>query len=230
MSDRGGYGQFCPVAMASEVLCSRWTILVIRELLCGATRFNELRRGVPRMSPALLSKRLKELERAGVVLAARNEKGVVEYRLSDAGEDLRPIVLGVGFWGQRWVESQLSLKNLDPSLLMWDMRRNLRPEPLPPRRCTIQFLYPELSESRRNWWLIVDSGAVDLCGFDPGFEIDLLVRGSLRSMTAIWMGLSALRQEIDAGNLEVTGDPAIARSMQNWLGLSVFAGEPRRVG
>jgi len=130
MEDRGSYGQFCPVSMASEIVCSRWTTLVVRELLCGTTRFNDLRRGVPRMSPALLSKRLKELERAGVVQTRRNESGVVEYHLTEAGEDLRPLILGLGFWGQRWVESQLSLKNLDPSLLMWDMRRNLNPEAL----------------------------------------------------------------------------------------------------
>ncbi|WP_372623158.1 winged helix-turn-helix transcriptional regulator [Falsiroseomonas sp.] len=230
MEDRGSYGQFCPVAMASEILCSRWTVLVLREMLCGTTRFNELRRGVPRMSPALLSKRLKELERAGVVVAAPGERGVIEYRLSPAGEDLRPIVLGFGFWGQRWVESQLSLKNLDPSLLMWDMRRNLNPKPLPPRRCTIQFQYPELPENRRNWWLVVDGGVVDLCGVDPGFEVDLTVTGSLRSMTSVWMGLATIRQEVEAGRLELLGDVGLARSMQQWLGLSVFAAETRRVG
>jgi DNA-binding HxlR family transcriptional regulator len=229
MGDRGGYGQFCPVAMASEILCSRWTVLVLREMLCGSTRFNDLRRGVPRMSPALLSKRLKELERAGVVVATPNQKGVMEYRLSPAGEELRPIVLGMGFWGQRWVESQLSLKNLDPSLLMWDMRRNLNPKPLPPRRCTIQFQYPELPENRRNWWLVVDGGEVDLCGFDPGFEVDLLVIGPLRSMTAVWMGLSAIRQEVEAGRVELLGNREVARTMQAWLGLSAFAGAARAV-
>jgi DNA-binding HxlR family transcriptional regulator len=229
MDDHGSYGQFCPVAMASEILCSRWTVLVVRELLCGTTRFNDLRRGVPRMSPALLSKRLKELERSGVVVALPNEKGVTEYRLSLAGEDLRPIVLGMGFWGQRWVESQLSLKNLDPSLLMWDMRRHLNPKPLLPKRCTIQFQYPELPESRRNWWLVIDGGTVDLCGFDPGFEVDLLVTGSLRSMTAIWMGISPVRQEVQAGRLELLGDLQVAKTMQQWLGLSPFATEPRRL-
>ncbi|MBB2974230.1 helix-turn-helix domain-containing protein [Mesorhizobium sp. RMAD-H1] len=229
MEDRGGYGQFCPVSMASEIVCSRWTTLVVRELLCGTTRFNELRRGVPRMSPALLSKRLKELERAGIVRTVRNASGITEYHLSEAGEDLRPIILGLGFWGQRWVESQLSLKNLDPSLLMWDMRRNLNPEPLPPKRCTIQFQYPELPRAKQNWWLVVDSGTVDLCGFDPGFEIDLLIRTSLRTMTAIWMGLTVVRREIEGGNLELDGDPKIARAIQHWLGLSMFAHEPRRV-
>lgn len=230
MDDRGGYGQFCPVAMASEIVCSRWTALLLRELLAGSSRFNELRRGVPRMSPALLSKRLKELEAAGVVAVAPNEKGVAEYRLTPAGEDLRPVVFGLGLWGQRWVESQLSLKNLDPSLLMWDMRRGLNPKPLPPRRCTIQFQYPELPENRRNWWLLVERGTVDLCSVDPGFDVDLVVVGPLRSMTAIWMGLATLRQEVLAGRLELLGDAQLARNMQDWLGLSPFAGGERRVG
>lgn len=227
--ERGSYGQFCPVAMASEILCSRWTVLLVREMLCGTTRFNELRRGVPRMSPALLSKRLKELERGGVIRSVPNEKGVVEYRLTDAGEELRPVVLGLGFWGQRWVESQLSLKNLDPSLLMWDMRRNLDPQPLPKARSTIHFQYPELPENRRNWWLLVEEGMVDLCLQDPGFDVDLTVTCPLRSMTAIWMGLATVRQEVDSGRLELLGDRMVARSMQQWLGLSPFAGETRRV-
>jgi DNA-binding HxlR family transcriptional regulator len=230
MEERGGYGQFCPVSMASEMLCSRWTTLVIREMLCGTTRFNDLRRGVPRMSPALLSKRLKELERARIITATRNPNGTTEYHLTEAGEELRPIIVGIGFWGQRWVESELSLKNLDPSLLMWDMRRNLNPEPLPARRCTIQFQYPELPEGRQNWWLVIDAGSVDLCGFDPGYELDLLVRSSLRVMTAIWMGLTAVRKEVEAGRLDLEGDPSMAQAMQHWLGLSPFAAEPRRVG
>ncbi|GGC75165.1 winged helix-turn-helix transcriptional regulator [Chelatococcus reniformis] len=229
MDERGGYGQFCPVSMAAEILCSRWTPLIIREMLSGTTRFNDLRRGVPRMSPALLSKRLKDLERAGIVQATRGDGSTPEYRLTDAGNDLRPIVMGIGLWGQRWVESELSLRNLDPSLLMWDMRRNLNPEPLPAKRCTIQFLYPELPPSRQNWWLIVDAGSVDLCSFDPGFDVDLLVTCPLRSMTAVWMGLSVVRTEIDAGRLALDGDPKIARAMQQWLGLSPFAAEPRRV-
>lgn len=228
MEDRGSYGQFCPVSMASEIICSRWTTLVVRELLCGTTRFNDLRRGVPRMSPALLSKRLKELERAGVVYTKRNEQGVVEYHLTEAGEDLRPVIMGIGFWGQRWVESQLSLKNLDPSLLMWDMRRHLNPQPLP-RRCTIQFQYPELPPSKQRWWLLIENGMVDLCEIDPGFEIDLLVTSSLHCMTAIWRGLTVVRKEIDAGRLALDGDPKIASAMQQWLGLSPFAKEPRRV-
>jgi DNA-binding HxlR family transcriptional regulator len=227
--DRGGYGQYCPVAMAAEILCTRWTTLVVRELLCGTTRFNDLRRGVPRMSPALLSKRLKDLEAAGVVRTVPAAAGHVEYHLTEAGEDLRPVILSMGSWGQRWVEGQLSLRNLDPALLMWDMRRSLNPRPLPPRRCTIQFQYPEVPRSKQNWWLVVGDGEVDLCALDPGFEIDLLVTSSLKCMTSVWMGLTGVRTEIDAGRLLLDGDPSIARAMQAWLGLSAFATERRRV-
>ena len=216
--------------MAAEIICSRWTALVVRELLCGTTRFNDLRRGVPRMSPTLLSKRLKELQEAGVIVVRKTgQRGAVEYKLTEAGEELRGIVMSLGVWGQRWVESSLSLKNLDPSLLMWDMRRNVAPPSLPDRRCTVKFEYPELSSGRKSWWLVIEGGDVDLCGVDPGYDVDLYVRSSLRSMTAVWMGVSTLKAEIDAGNIELTGDKAVARSMHQWLGLSPFAKEKSRV-
>jgi DNA-binding HxlR family transcriptional regulator len=214
--------------MAAELLCSRWTVLVLRELLCGTTRFNDLRRGVPRMSPTLLSKRLKELVKAGVIsVSPAGQSGGVEYKLTEAGEDLRGIVMSLGIWGQRWVESSLSLKNLDPSLLMWDMRRRLTPSGLPKRRCTLNFVYPEL-KNQNSWWLVIDEGKVDLCGIDPGYDVDLFVRSSLRSMTAVWMGLSTLKKEIEAGNIEVIGNQSIARSIHVWMGFSVFASEKAR--
>lgn len=227
--EQGSYGQFCPVAMAAEVFCTRWTALVLREVLCGSTRFNDIRRGVPRMSPTLLSKRLKELKKAGIIYTRPSQQSSgVDYVLTSAGEDLRPLVMSLGNWGQRWVESSLSLKNLDPSLLMWDMRRHLDPTPLPEKRCTIQFEYPELEAARQRWWLVIDKGTVDLCLVDPGHEIDLAVTGSLRAMTAIWMGLSTVAKEVEAGALDLAGDPVIARSMQIWLGLSPFAKEKSR--
>lgn len=229
MTETSSYGQFCPVSMAAEILCSRWTVVLLREMLCGSTRFNDLRRGLPRMSPTLLSKRLKELELSGVIRSVATGPGLSEYQLTEAGEELRPIVMGIGSWGQRWVESRLSLRNLDPSLLMWDMRRNLSPDPLPPRRCTIQFLYPELAEGQRSYWLVVDSGKVDLCNFDPGYDVDLLITSSLKTMTAIWMGLTRLGSEVEAGRVKLDGDPLVSRSMQQWLKLSPFAPVERRV-
>jgi len=228
--DLGSYGQFCPVAMAAEVICSRWTALVVREMLCGSTRFNDLRRGVPLMSPTLLSKRLKELEHAGVITAVPTaQAGVFDYKLTEAGEDLRTVVMSLGIWGQRWVDSNLSLKNLDPSLLMWDMRRRLDATPLPPKRSTINFIFPEVPAGKRSWWLVVEDGKTDLCATNPGFEVDLYVRGSLRSMTAIWMGLTTVQREAKAGQIELIGDKTLAQTMEQWLGLSVFANEKTRV-
>jgi DNA-binding HxlR family transcriptional regulator len=228
--EQGNYGQFCPVAMAAEIVCSKWTALLLRELLTGPARFNDLRRGVPKMSPTLLSKRLKELEEAGVISARGKDRvGTAEYRLTEAGEDLRPVIVSLGNWGQRWIESSLSLKNLDPSLLMWDMRRNIAVASFPERRCTVQFVYPELMAGRNTWWLVIERGDVDLCSVDPGFEIDLYVSGSLRSMTAVWMGHVTLKSEVDAGRILLTGDRTLSRSMHNWLGLSPFAKERSRL-
>lgn len=216
------YGQFCPVAMAAEIFCTRWTPLILRELLCGSRHFNDLKRGVPRISPTLLSKRLKEMQQAGIVTCDEKAGGTTEYRLTQAGEDLRSLVMALGFWGTQWVDTRKSLQKLDASLLMWDMRRHLNPTPMPPRRATIQFHYPELA-TRRDWWLVVEQREVDLCQTDPGFEVDLYVECPLKSMTAIWMGLATVKSEIAADRLVLTGDRDIARSMQAWLGLSPFA-------
>jgi DNA-binding HxlR family transcriptional regulator len=226
---QAGYKQFCPVAMAAELLCTRWTMVLLRELIAGSTRFNELRRGVPKMSPTLLSRRLKELEAAGVIerREIQSEKGIFEYRMTESGQDLGAVVEAVGFWGQKWIEARLSLKNLDPSLLMWDMRRNLNPSPLPDKRTVIQFLYRELPASKRSWWLVVEPpDDVDLCSSDPGFDVDLYVSTDLRTMTAIWMGVTTVEQ---AGEkVELTGSRDVAGSIQTWLGLSPFAVEPKR--
>ena len=170
-AEGGSYGQFCPIAMASEIVCSRWTALVLREMLCGSTHFNDLRRGLPRMSPTLLSKRLKELEQAGVIAQRRTGRaGGAEYELTEAGKDLRGVIMSLGLWGHRWIESSISLKNLDPSLLMWDIRRNIAPASLPDRRCIVHFIYPELSAGRKLWWLVIEAGDVDLCYVDPGLR------------------------------------------------------------
>ncbi|HVI31579.1 helix-turn-helix domain-containing protein [Phenylobacterium sp.] len=223
---QAGYGQFCPVAMAAEVLCTRWTLLILRELVAGTRRFNDLRRGVPRMSPALLSQRLKELEAAGVVrrVPAPGERAAFEYELTAAGQEVAPIVEAVGAWGQRWVDPELSLQQLDAQLLMWDMRRNLDLSPMPQRRSVIQFQYPEQPAGLRSWWLVVTPGeAVDLCGVDPGFDVDLYVACELRTMTAVWMGVDNLRIAMAQDRLRVVGDRQLASQMQTWLGLSPFA-------
>ncbi|MFO7921651.1 transcriptional regulator [Rhodobacteraceae bacterium W635] len=225
------YKQFCPVAMAAEILCTRWTIVLLRELVAGSTRFNELRRGVPRMSPALLSKRLRELEAAGVVTRERlhGAPEIETYRLTTAGRDLQPVIEAIGMWGQKWVETEPTLENLDPELLMWDMRRNLDTDPLPERRTVIEFIYPERPASQRKWWLIVEpDGTVDLCHVDPGFEVDLFVSVDLRTMTEIWLGLRPVTSAAASGKLSMIGHSDLARTMQSWLGLSPFAQQSKR--
>src|SRR5438105_4338388 len=170
------YQQFCPVAMAAEILCPRWTIIVLREMVAGSTRFNELRRGVPRMSPALLSQRLKELELAGIVARTpcSSDPGVFEYQLTESGRELGPLVEAFGVWGHRRIEARVSLRHLDVDLLMWDMRRNLNTTPMPPRRSVVEFVYPELPAAQRRFWLLVDpETGTDLCKIDPGFDVDL---------------------------------------------------------
>ena len=147
------YGQFCTVARGAEVLCERWTALVVRELLCGSTQFNELRRGVPRMSPTLLAKRLRSLEDAGVV--RRTEDGrATSYHLTAAGEELRPIVMALGHWGARWIGSRLTPGQLDVGFLMWDVRRFVRLEEFPAdRRVVLHFHFPELVKNMVRWSL-----------------------------------------------------------------------------
>jgi DNA-binding HxlR family transcriptional regulator len=227
---QGGYMQFCPIALASEVLGSRWTLVLLRELLAGSTRFNDLRRGVPRMSPALLSKRLKELEEAGVVqrVASRAGPGVLEYQLTRSGKDMKPIIEAMGIWGQRWVSASDQLRNPDASFFMWGLRQLLNASALPPRRCTIQFLYPDQRRSLRRWWVIAAPGAeVEVCVVDPGFDVDLYVTADLRTMVAIWVGLMTVREAIATKKMTVMGDAKLTAGMQRWLGLSPFSVEKK---
>jgi DNA-binding HxlR family transcriptional regulator len=214
------YGQFCPVAMASELLATRWTLVILGEMLSGSTRFNEIRHGVPRMSSALLSKRLRDLESAGVLTHRRGE-----YVLTPSGLDLAPIIRGLGHWALRWVDSDCSLSNLDVRLLMWNVRRNLRCDPMPDRRVVVEFRYPDLPGEQGRYWLIVTPGkVVDLCSLDPGHDIDLLVTADLRAMTSAWMGASAFDTELGAGRIQLDGDSGLVAAFSQWIGRSGLIG------
>ena len=224
MSQQRGYGQFCPVAKGAEIFAERWTPLVIRELLCGSHRFNDLRRGVPKMSSSVLSQRLKELEWAGVVERHR-AKGERSwgYFLTDAGEALRPIVEALGAWGHEYMRSQMGRNELDEGLLMWDIRRGVNVELMPAGRVVIYFELSGLPSNRKYWWLVKDRGEVDLCNEDPGFDVDLAVMTDLRTMTRVWMGDVDVREAIAAGKLELKGSSSLRRSFRRWIGLSLFA-------
>ena len=222
----GSYNQFCPVAMAAEILCTRWTLLLLRELAVGSTRFNELRRGVPRMSPALLSKRLKSLEAAGIVTRSKvtGEPDTSEYRLTESGRDLKPIIDVVGAWGQRWIDTEASLEKLDANLLMWSIRRNINPAPMPRRRTTVQVILADLPKAQRNWWLIAKPGeGVDLCSVAPGFDVDLYLSADLRTMTEVFMGYTSIAKAKQEGRLTITGSQQLEADMKSWFGLNPFA-------
>ena len=168
--------------------------------------------------------RASRTEAAGVVRRVAGPGAASEYRLTPAGEELRPIVEAMGAWGQRWIDSDLSLQQLDAQLLMWDMRRRLNLDPMPPRRSVIQFRFPERPATERSWWLVVEPGEpVDLCSVDPGFDVDLYVTSDLRTMTAIWMGYDTVRGALAADRLNLVGDRDLAANMQAWLGLSTLA-------
>lgn len=220
-----GYGQFCPIAKASEILAERWTPLVLRELACGSTRFNDIHRGVPLMSRGLLSRRLRGLVDAGLVERRLTEAGhAPEYRLTEAGTELRPLIFQLGEWGARWVRSQLDREDLDASLLMWDIRRNARPERFPARRVVVAFRFIDAPRNRRFWWLISDGRDIDLCALDPGYEVDIRVTAELPALTAVWTGDRGLAAECAAGRIRLEGPRDLCRRFGGWLATSPFAG------
>jgi len=217
-----GYGQFCPIAKASEVLGERWTHLVIRELSAGSEAFNDLRRGLPLMSPSLLSARLKSLEAAGVVLRTESGKDV-RYTLTEAGRELKPILLALGSWGQRWARSKLDKQDLDPSMLMWDIHRTMNGEYFGTQRTVLLFEFSDYVSKFRRWWLVVDNGDVDVCMKDPGYDVDLQVMTDVKSLTGIWMGEIALARAIRTKLVKMVGPAKLKRDIPIWLGRNYFA-------
>ena len=222
-----GYGQFCPVAKAAEIFGERWTPLIVRELIAGSHRFNELRRGNPLMSPSILSQRLKSLEDAGIVerrtTGGGGARDSVEYHLTEAGRELGPIVMQLGHWGHKYARSQLTPDDFDPALLMWDLRRRLDASGFAPGRTVVQVEFTDAPRKTRYWWLDVNDGEVDLCMKSPGHEVDLHLRCRVETLSHVWMGHQPVRQALASGELQVTGPSALIRAMDEWLGFSVFA-------
>lgn len=222
----GGYGQFCPIARAAEVLTERWTPLVVRELHLGSSRFNDLQRGLPRMSSSLLSRRLKEMEHAGIVEIRPSKTGRgSEYYLSESGLALLPIIEGMGVWAQKYVRDDLVAdKNLDPDLLMWDMRRGVStPEMGKRSRFVVGFHYEGVPATRRRYWLVFEHGSVDVCLKPPGFDEDIIVACHIRTMVQVWLGHISIGAAMRAGDLTIDGMPDDVAGLPGWFGLSSLA-------
>jgi DNA-binding HxlR family transcriptional regulator len=217
-----GYGQFCPIAKASEVLGERWTHLVIRELICGSSSFNDLRRGVPLMSPSLLSARLKSLHSAGVVDRIEDENGV-NYVLTEAGLELKPIIMQLGVWGHRWVRSKLTREDLDPSLLIWDIQRNIDTDAFPRERTILHVEFTDYDKKYRNFWLVIMDGDVDVCMKDPGHDVALKIMSDAKTLTGVWMGDLGLRQALRTGLIRLDGAARLKKTLSSWLGRSYYA-------
>lgn len=220
-----GYGQFCPIAKTMEVLDERWTVLIIRELLAGSHHFNDLRRGVPTMSPSLLSKRLRSLERAGLIMRLADGNRV-RYELTPGGRELEPIVLALGHWGIRWM-TRLGDEDLDPHLLMWDVHRNIDLASVPDGRTVLAFHFTDIEGSSRDWWIVINGPDVDLCDFDPGFDVHVSVTATLRAMVQVWRGDLPWHTALRDGAVTLYGSQQARRALPHWLKLSAFAGVPR---
>lgn len=218
----GGYGQFCPLAKAAEVLCQRWTLLVVRELIAGSRRFNELQRGLPQMSPTLLSLRLRQLESIDVIERKR-DAGANLYVLTKAGEDLRGVIETMGVWGHRWVRSQLERGDLDAGLLMWDMRRSVEPCHFSSANVVVQFEFPDAGPGERYWWLVSNDHETDLCLEDPGHEVDVLVRAPLQVMTSVWICETRFSDAVRKGLIEVIGPASLREQLPQWLQASALS-------
>ncbi|MCZ7524970.1 MAG: helix-turn-helix transcriptional regulator [Acidimicrobiia bacterium] len=211
----GGYGQYCPVARALEVLGERWTLLIVRDLLCGATRFNELSRANPRLSRSLLAKRLRQLETAGVV-----ERLDGEYLLTPAGQDLHSVVFGLGGWGARWQFGDPREDELDPELLMVWVQDRLDFSGFPDRRIVLEFHF---RGDPRRYWIVKDALGPSLCTHDPGFEVDVLVEADLAALYQVWVGRLDLGAATRDGLVQLLGAPSLVRRMPGVLLLSPVA-------
>jgi DNA-binding HxlR family transcriptional regulator len=219
------YGQYCPLAMASELLCNRWTMLIIRELLDGSTTFNDIGRGVPAMSRNLLSHRLKELEAAGILSCQSARRGVKgSYRLTPAGEALGTVVKSMAIWGQEWIDVEASVQQIDARFLMWDIRRNVKPLSDFPRRFTVHFFFPDAEQALREHWLVFENNEVDLCYRDPGHQVDVEIETDLRTMTMVWMGWEDFTKARCEARIQIRGPRKFVSRAKEWLGLSKLAG------
>ena len=218
------YGQFCPVAVASEIFAERWTPVIVRELVLGSRRFNDIQRGVPKISRALLVKRLRELALHGIITNAGGD-----YTLTEAGQELGEVVVHLGTWGARWT-APARRDRLDAKLLTWDMRRRIALDKLPEKRVVVRFDFrgvPAGHKAPKTYWLVLERPEVDLCIIEPGFEVDVFVDADLAALTKVWLGEVPIRQAIREGGIKLAGDRQGVRDFPSWLLLSTLAAVPR---
>jgi DNA-binding HxlR family transcriptional regulator len=215
MSEGTGYGQYCPISRALDVLGERWSLLIVRDMLVGTTRFNDLARGLPGLSRSLLTKRLRQFERAGIVERIGND-----YLLTDSGRQLEPVVFGLGTWGARWMFGEPVPAELDPEVLVWWMHTKLNTDDLPGKR---QVLHIRFTDHTKLFWIVIEHGVPSVCTSEPGFEVDCTIRSGLSSLYEVWNGRLSISDALRSGRLEFIGPPAMVRRMPHVLRLSPVA-------
>lgn len=219
------YGQFCPIAKATELLGEKWTFLILRELLMGSTRFNEIQRGLSLISPALLARRLKSLEDNGLLMRRKiqGQRGY-EYFPTEPTTELLPILLNLGDWGMRWAKDYLTDEDYDVDFLMLCMRRSIQLERLPGGGAVLKFKFLDIQDNP-NWWVVVSGTDVDICTKDPGKDVDVYFTTSVSTMSHVWLGDRSYKDAIESEELLVVGPPAFTRNITKWLNCSPFAEE-----
>ncbi|WP_421933493.1 winged helix-turn-helix transcriptional regulator [Phenylobacterium sp.] len=222
------YGQFCPIAKATEILGEKWTILILRELLMGARRFSELQRGLGDVSPALLSNRLRTLEAHGLVVRRRGSgERQHQYFPTAACEALLPVLVAVGEWGLVWARHNVLDEELDVDLLLLYLERSIQPDQLPGPQTVVRFRFADLCD-QKDFWLLVAGDRVELCVVDPGRDVNVFFECALRTMHDLFMGERSYRSAIESEDLRLEGDPALVRNVGRWLKPSLFADSPRQ--
>jgi DNA-binding HxlR family transcriptional regulator len=215
------YGQFCPIAKAAELFCERWTALIIRDLAAGVARFSELHRGVPLMSPTLLSRRLKQLEAEGVVERRRGPgHRSFTYHLTNAGLEFAPLVHALGVWGQRWSRRQLADDEIDLGLFLWTVESCAKADAFGAGRTVVRLELTDQPVAKRLWWFLNQEGRCELCLKDPGFEVDLYVSSTLPTMIYVIRGDVTLARAMTEGMIEALGMSAAQRCLGGWLDVS----------
>jgi DNA-binding HxlR family transcriptional regulator len=216
------YGQYCPIARASEILGDRWTLLIVRDLLLGKRHFNDLERGLPGISRALLAERLRRLQKMGVIEKHPLGRGrKTEYYLTQAGEELQSVVDVLTVWGARWAFGEPEEEELDPVLLMWWMRDRVCVDQLPQERVVVQFDFR--GAKKETFWLVLAVEDVSVCLTHPGFEIDVLVTADLSTLYQVWLGRIRYADALRARKVEVEAIPSLARNFPHWFAWSPVA-------
>lgn len=220
------YGSFCPVALASEVVADRWTPLILRELVLGNTRFNDIARGLPGISRSLLVQRLKHLERKGVIdtLPLRTGRGS-EYHLTQAGKDLEPVLLSLGSWAVRWMYSELDSADVEATSLMWWLHRRVDRQQLSRERVVVQF--DHTAPMRRSYWLVVEDHDASVCLQDPGYDVDAVVTCTTPALGRVFSGGESWASAVRRGAIDVAGPRRIANALPGWFLWSPWAADVR---